>query len=267
MASHKLDIEPGQPRRLTCLVVHDGIQECHDRLACTVETNSHAKRLRVIKELLDGVRPRKDGEVMIQPAGRWGLVCCFTIPVDTHVGPNFAVSWLFLLDGHPIPAEIAETLYPRVLKGRHRLAQQGHHGVRQVDKGHHIFLGRRQTSSQQLQEGMNTMSPHPGGHRVLGRESLKGRAGAGMLGSQKKVMMLVEESAVQGDKRLPLFFIQFAAGRGFSLGRVDFDAFALDHDEAGINALDLSHQLLLRNGSGFGLLDHDGGCVLSWKAI
>jgi hypothetical protein len=25
--------------------------------------------------------------------------------------------------------------------------------------------------------------------------------------------------------------------------------------------------LLLRNGSGFGLLDHDGGCVLSWKAI
>jgi hypothetical protein len=80
-----------------------------------------------------------------------------------------------------------------------------------------------------------------------------------VLGSKEEVVVLVEESAMEGDQSLPLVVVKLVCRIALgALVVVDFDAFALHHDETGVDTLDLGHQLLLGDGTGLGLLDKLG---------
>jgi hypothetical protein len=91
-----------------------------------------------------------------------------------------------------------------------------------------------------------------------------------MLGGQEKVVMFVEQSAVQSDQRLPLVVSELIGRCGLLL--VDLDTCFLDPHQASANAwkeqssqhissaeielksaFDLINQLLLCNGTGLGL--------------
>jgi len=79
-----------------------------------------------------------------------------------------------------------------------------------------------------------------------------------MLRRQEKIVVLVQERAVQGNKGLPLLVVEFydvGVGRLGVLGAVDLDTFVFHHDEAGVNTFDLGYKLFLRNWAGLRLLN------------
>jgi hypothetical protein len=81
-----------------------------------------------------------------------------------------------------------------------------------------------------------------------------------MLRSQKEVVVFVEQGTVQSNESLPLIVVEFLIG-GLKLrilSVVDLDVFALDHNEAGVYALDLGDKLLLGDGPSLRLLDEFG---------
>lgn len=97
---------------------------------------------------------------------------------------------------------------------------------------------------------MDAMSPHSCWHGVFGSEPAKRESGGRMLRGQKEVVVLVEEGAVQCDQSLPLVVAQLRSRLWLgTLGCVDFDALGLDHEQAGIDALDFCNELLLADGT------------------
>jgi hypothetical protein len=59
--------------------------------------------------------------------------------------PNIVV-----LDGHPVPSEVAKTLDPSILESRDRFVQECHHGVGEVNKRQHMLEGSRQAMPKQF---------------------------------------------------------------------------------------------------------------------
>ena len=178
--------------------------------------------------------------------------------------PNFAIPHIVILDGHTVAPKISEALDPRILKGRDGLVQQGHHGVGHVDEGEHVVQAGRQAVSQELEEAMDTMAPHAGGHGVFGGQSSQCWACLGMFGGKEEVVMLMQQGAVEGNQGLPLIVVQLVGWVGLrsrNMVVVDLDAFALDHNQAGVDTLDLGDELLLGDWLRLGLL-HDLRCLI-----
>ena len=114
----------------------------------------------------------------------------------------------------------------------------------------------------EIEKTVDSVPPHACRHGVLGSQSSQGRARRGVLGRQKKVVMLVQQCSMQGDQCLPLVVTGFVCGVGLHLVVGDFDAFPFQHHEAGVDALNLGHELFLRNGTCFRLLDGVGRLIV-----
>lgn len=81
------------------------------------------------------------------------------------------------------------------------------------------------------------------------------------MGSQEEVVMFMEKGPVKSNYCLPLLVVQprmaiMSTLGAVTLGNIDLNALALHHDQAGIDSLDFSNQLLLIDGSFLRLLDH-----------
>ena len=90
----------------------------------------------------------------------------------------------------------------------------------------------------QLEEIVDTMTPHARWNGILlGDTSERGRGGW-VLGREHKVMVLVQERLMKIEECLPLAVIQFNLWVDGARLAVYFDAFALDHGEPNINSFD-----------------------------
>ena len=78
-----------------------------------------------------------------------------------------------------------------------------------------------------------------------------------MLSGEEEVVVFVEQCAVQRNKSLSLLVVELCIGAiAWGVLSADhLDALVLDYDKASVNALDFKHQLLLRDGVSFGLLE------------
>ena len=59
--------------------------------------------------------------MVVQPPVVRRLVSSLTIPESSNVLPDFSILDIAILNGHPITAQITQTLDPRVLKRRYCL--------------------------------------------------------------------------------------------------------------------------------------------------
>jgi hypothetical protein len=77
-----------------------------------------------------------------------------------------------------------------------------------------------------------------------------------VLGGEEEVVVFVKQGPVEGDQGLPLIVVELVGRVALrTLIVVHLDALALYHDEAGVDAFDFGHELLLGDGPGLGLLD------------
>ena len=68
---------------------------------------------------------------------------------------------------------------------------------------------------------------------------------------------------MKSNQGLPLLVVEFVGWVVLgTLGVVDLDTLAFHHNQAGIDPLNFSNQLLLGDGSGLGLLDDLGRLIL-----
>lgn len=89
-----------------------------------------------------------------------------------------------------------------------------------------------------------------------------------MLASQEKVVMFVQERTMQSNQGLPLLIVQLRTSFSVRCLRViNLDAFALNHNKTGVDALDFGNKLLLGDGSCFGLLQQlrSGWVIIEWR--
>lgn len=247
-----------EPGLLIGMCSHDGVEESHDGFTRRNKGNGDTERLVVEEQLLQRVRPRQDGEVVVEPPGGRGPVRGLVVPSPAHIGPDLTITNVVVLDRHPVAPQVPKALDPGLLKGRDRFVEQGHHRVGQVDEGQHVLQAGGQVVAQEFEKTVDTVAPHAGRHGVLGCQAAQSRACRGVLAGEEEVVVLVKQGAVERNEGLPLV-VGEASVVGVvllvvALGRVDFYALVLHHDKPCIDALDLGHELLLRDGAGVGLL-------------
>ena len=106
--------------------------------------------------------------------------------------------------------------------------------------------------AKEFEKSMNAMPPHPRRHGVFRREATECPRRRGVLRCQEEVVVLVQQCPGERNGGLKLPAVESACPL---IVVYHLYAFGFDHDQAGIDALDFGNQLLLRNGTGLGLLN------------
>ena len=147
---------------------HDGVEKGHDGFTSRAKGDRHAQCLFVEEQLLQSIWSGKNCQVVVEPSGGRSLIRRLLIPTSAHISPDLAVADIVVFNGHPVTPQVPEAFNPRVLKGRHRLIEQGHHRVRQVNERQHVLQTQREIVSEEFEEAVDSVAPHTRRHGVLG---------------------------------------------------------------------------------------------------
>ena len=105
----------GKSALLARIRCHNRLKKRHDAFPSRIEGNGHTEGLDIIKELLQGIRPSQDSEVMIYGLPDVGdLSDALAVPSTVDGRPDLTGSRISFFDGHTVPAGVSAAFYPGI---------------------------------------------------------------------------------------------------------------------------------------------------------
>jgi hypothetical protein len=86
------------------------------------------------------------------------------------------------------------------------LEEEHHHVVYEVGEYSHIFAELRQATAEEIEEGVDSVLPHPRWHGGLCCKKFEGRGRQWMLRGHEEIVVLVQQDPVKCNERLPVLF-------------------------------------------------------------
>ena len=148
--------------------------------------------LSVVEELRERVWPGQNLEVVVQPSSCGGAFGGLQIPLACDLGLNLLVPNIVILNSHPVPTQVAESLNPRILKCWERLEKKGHHHVGKLDEGNHVIKICRESVAEKLEESMDGVTPEPRRHSIFMWQALHRGGSERMLRCKEEIMVFVK---------------------------------------------------------------------------